>query len=342
MEINEWLIELGGVENGYFKRNYYVTRQEAYQNGKEDAYIKKLGTTDVYRTIFEYEHDDLSTCLMRADLCFDLDKEIKNSGDFKQVLRDTLMIVAYIEEELFIEREYIQVYFSGSKGFHIVLPFELLGLETSKDLAEKYKVIATKINRETIYKTLDMKIYEHRRLFRIVNTINSKTGLYKVPVAIDALYKMTYEDIQAYASEPKESEIKVRDFNPKTKRALERILLLNKVRIMKRRHPKTIIAAERQDLLPCVQKLLAEGVGTGGRNNTCVAIASSLAQSGIEKEEATDMLLAWNDLNAPPLPSAEIVRTVNSAFSMAESGRGYGCAFFKENDCCVGDTCKLY
>lgn len=340
MEIKDWLVEYGGVENGYFKRNYYT--DVASIDEVLDAYKKKLNYVDVYKTIYQYESDNVNDCLLVAPLVFDLDRDIENEGDFTQIVRDTILTIAYLEEDLGIKKEQMGIYFSGSKGFHIEIPYEVIGLEPSKQLAEQYKIIAEVVSRETIYKTIDMKIYEKRRLFRLPNTINAKTGLYKVQLPADMLYGLTLAEMREYASEIKEEIPIDKSFSDKANKAIKRLLLRNKLRIMKKKHPRTIMPGERKDLLPCVKKLLEEGVGKGGRNNTCIAIASSLAQSGIEEEEARDMVLSWNTLNDPPMPDREVIRTVQSGYQMAHEGRGYGCAFFKENDYCVGSECKLY
>lgn len=342
MEINNFLVELGGIENGYFRRNHYMSVDEAYNKGGIDRYLERLNNTDVYRTIYLYETDDIENTNVIAPLYFDLDINLDNEGEFKKVVRDTLLTVSFLEEELHINRDSIQIYFSGSKGFHVIVPFESLGIEPCKDLPEKYKAIATKVKKETIYKTIDTSIYERKRLFRFTDTINGKTGLYKTAVSWHYLRTTNYQNMCEYAAEPKEVEFEKPQHNKETTKAINRILLIEKMREMKRRNPRTIIPAEEQDLLPCVSKLLEEGIGQGGRNNTCVAISSSLAQSGIERDDAVDAVLSWNDLNSPPMPKSEVVRTVHSAFQMAESGRGYGCNFFRDNGHCIGEECKLF
>lgn len=342
MEINNYLVELGGVENGYFRRNHYMTLEEAYNEGGIDRYLDKLNNTDVYRTIYLYETDDIESTNLIAPLYFDLDIKLENESDFKKVVRDTLLTISFLEEELHIDRDSIEIYFSGSKGFHVIVPFESLGIEPCSDLPEKYKAIANRVKKETIYKTIDTSIYERKRLFRFPNSVNGKTGLYKTAMSFDYLRTANYEMICDYAAEPREVEFAKPRYKQETTKAINRILLIEKMREMKRRHPRTIIPAEEQDILPCVAQLLEEGIGQGGRNNTCVAIASSLAQSGMERDDAVDTVLSWNDLNSPPLPKSEVVRTVHSAYQMAENGKGYGCSFFKDNGHCIGDECKLF
>lgn len=341
MEINEWLFEYGGSKNGMFHRNLFSSRQD-----EEDTlaqYVKDQNNKDAYKTLFYYESDDIYNCRIMGSLMFDFDKEIHAEQEYKQIVRDVVMAFLFIEEEMHIKESDIRLYFSGSKGFHLEVPFELLGIEPSADLAEQYKIIGKKITNEIIHNTVDTKIYERRRLFRIPNTINTKTGLYKVPITLDMLRKFSYEEMKEYASSPKEIAHNNSFIpNKETTKAYKRILMIYKLKELKSRHPKTIVSVEKKDLLPCVKKILHTGTEQGGRNNTCVAVASSIAQSGTEIQEAKELMLSWNSLNEPPLSEYEVLRTVESAYAMAHNGRGYGCSFFKDNDYCIGEECKLY
>lgn len=339
--MDNYLIELGGTHKGYFTRNNYISYEEA-TNGGIERFLQKLNNTDAYSTVYLYETDDIDNCLLYAPIYLDLDIDLKDDGDFRRVVRDTLITITCIEEELNVPSEYIRIFFSGSKGFHIMIDPIVFGIDPDKDLNDKYKKVATRLNRQTMYKSIDTGIYDRKRLFRLPNSINSKTGLYKVPIDIETLRRADYEFIKDYASSPKELEVSEVTFVPEAKRAYERLLLVERMKESRKRTPRSIIPFERKELLPCVEKLIEEGVGKGGRNNACVAIASSVVQSGVDREETVDILLNWNENNDPPLPESEVVRTVYSAYSLAQSGRGYGCNFFKEHDYCIGSECSLY
>lgn len=338
-----YLQELGGSKNGFFKRNQYIVKDEKYEK-KVKEFLKEYKNTDVYRTVFTYESDDIENCLIYGPLYFDLDHEIESPEDFKYTVRDALMLISYLKNNFGIPEEMLQIYFSGSKGFHILIDPVILGITPSKDLDQQFKVIAKKANEHTLYKTIDMRIYERKRLFRFVNSVNSKSGLYKVPIKAEDLRGMTLEKIQEYASEPKEVEFETPRYIKKAQQEYNNILIANERQKAKKKNKsyKSILPDSKKELLPCVDLALEQGVGEGRRNNTSVALASSLFQSGYTQQEAIELLLAWNEKNEPALPEGEIYSTVNSAYKLALSGRGFGCAFFKENDMCIGESCKLF
>ena len=58
---------------------------------------------------------------------------------------------------------------------------------------------------------------------------------------------------------------------------------------------------------------LSEGVAKGGRNNAAFKIAARCFNEGLELDEVTNAVLAWNEKNVPPLDAAEVHQTVNSA-----------------------------
>jgi hypothetical protein len=59
--------------------------------------------------------------------------------------------------------------------------------------------------------------------------------------------------------------------------------------------------------------LVAQGVEEGRRNQAVAALAGHLLRRGIDPFVALQLVIAWNStVNRPPLPAAEVVRTVNS------------------------------
>jgi hypothetical protein len=342
--MENYLIELGGIQSGYFRRNFYIPIDETFDD-EVVAYLEATNNTDVYYSVYTYENEDIDKCPLYGPLYFDLDLELESESDFRKIVRDALLVVSYLEDEFGIPENMVQIYFSGSKGFHILVDPEILGIEPTVDLNMQFKRIAQEANKNTIHQSVDTKIYDRRRLFRFPNSVNGKTGLYKVPITMKDLRSMDYTKIQEYASEPREVELAEPRLVESAKKQYKKILMLHKLRQAKRKNKnksKVMISTERKDLLPCVKKLLDEGTGKGSRNSTSVALASSMLQSGIPQTEVIDELLAWNERNDPPLPEREVLTTVKSAYGLVQSGRGYGCTFFKEHDFCVGKTCPLF
>ncbi len=55
-----------------------------------------------------------------------------------------------------------------------------------------------------------------------------------------------------------------------------------------------------------------KGVAKGQRNAIAAKLAGRYIQKGLSNEEITPILLTWNRTNSPPLPDAEIIKTIQS------------------------------
>lgn len=74
----------------------------------------------------------------------------------------------------------IYVWFSGSKGFHVGVPEEYLGLSHDESLPKKLAYLARELKKK--FSCLDSAIYNPNRKFRVPGSRHDKTGLYKILV----------------------------------------------------------------------------------------------------------------------------------------------------------------
>jgi hypothetical protein len=232
----------------------------------------------------------------------------------------------------------IELYFSGSKGFHILVSHSIFGFEPSRDINKQYKKIAIDLKTYTVNKSVDTKIYDNKRLFRVPNTINHKTGLYKVPISYDKIKEInSFEELRKYASSKKPMMPRIYKFNPKARLAFDE--MIERIDSEEKAKVNTKLAKEfiqRKELLPCVQYILNHGAAKGNRNNSTVALANSLFQVGKEYGEVLEIISYWNATkNEDPLDDSEIRTTVQSAYNNAQANRYYGCTMFKDLDVCV-------
>ena len=94
-----------------------------------------------------------------------------------------------------------QIFFTGAKGFHIQIPQAVFGdFKPSKTLSEDFRRIALEISSGI---EIDTSIYDSVRLWRIPNTINGKTGLYKISISIEELFNLSIEQIKDLAKSPR-------------------------------------------------------------------------------------------------------------------------------------------
>lgn len=79
------------------------------------------------------------------------------------------------------------------------------------------------------------------------------------------------------------------------------------------------------DVTPVVEKKTTptskwKGAKEGERDNTLISLCGSLINSGVNKNEAIQILKGWNLQNTPPLSEDELLKTINSAYGRYRKG----------------------
>ena len=161
----------------------------------------------VYTSVWLYDTRDLDRARRLGSLYFDLD-----SDQADEAYRDTIKLVRYLVQ--YIPREGIRVYFSGSKGFHVECEAVVLGITPSNTLPDLYRYIAGELRSQLELTTIDFAVYDARRIWRLPNTINQKTNLYKIPLTGD-LFDSSLEAIKEAAKNPIQEDIQGLTFNAK-------------------------------------------------------------------------------------------------------------------------------
>lgn len=340
IDMDSYYTELGGAKGKAFRRNIYYHCTDKLPE-KIESFCKQYNNTDVFQCLYKYSALE-EDALLYAPFYLDLDADITSERKYKRMV--PYVIRAYIAlNHMGLKENDIQLYFSGSKGFHVTIDPRVLGVVPVKDLNAIYKALALHIYRAYNIPVIDLRIYDKRRLFRIPNTINSKTGLYKVPIPFDFLYEFTYDRLLEYAKEPK----RLPNYSSKINKdaAVLFYRMMQKYRQYKqpvKSHDDTYKVPEvKQDLLPCIKTILEEGAIQGSRNNTLIVLASGLLQSGYKIDEIEPIILQWNQINDPPLPESEVLSTMHSAYVMLKNGRRYGCASIRELGLCSSNECRL-
>ena len=84
-----------------------------------------------------------------------------------------------------------QAYFSGT-GFHLGIPGSAFRWKPCPDLHLKVK---DELNARGIYEYADISVSDKTRLIRIINTLNSKSKLWKIPLKQSEIHN-TITEIQ--------------------------------------------------------------------------------------------------------------------------------------------------
>ncbi len=137
--------------------------------------------------------------------------------------------------------------------------------------------------------SIDTAIYEHNRLWRIPNTKNRKSGLYKIPLTFDQLATLSIDQIKKLAKQPLGKPylclVKQGEFSPQ-----ENPSQLYKQAILELSSPDLGISfnGDSDSSMWLPHSLAA--LQTGNRNETFTRITGKLHHNGFSSEEIKALL----------------------------------------------------
>lgn len=220
--------------------------------------------------------------------------------------------------------DHVVVFFSGSKGYHIGIDAGVFGFEPSQTLPDQMRRVATQIASLFNIDTLDTKVYNHNRLWRVPDTFHGKTKLRKTVLKPEKAIEMSVDEIKRVASsgkgrrgpryvgcdntEPVDSLVRLS--REASAGAVEKSANWDAPPLSDRR-AKIIMAG--------LDYLLEHGVTRGDRDNEALLRASECRKIGLTEDECLSKMLDWNRLNEPPLTAPDVERVVSSAYT----GPGY-------------------
>lgn len=265
-------------------------------------HIKRYKGLECYATYTRHDMKDFDNSCITAPLVFDLDDEKNPEASrleavklFKMLMRDGL-------------REHdVDIFFSGNKGFHIIIPYKVIGLKARRDIMTVYRRIGENAKKNLELETLDMRIFDKKRQLRLPNTKNQKTGLYKVPITFDELMK-DMDSIRLLAKKPRMLPKRVYKLN----RAIRKnILMLEKLELnrQRRQSERAPVSLDQVHMFPCIKHLLKNPPDTD-RNNHVYTLALFFKSNNVSKEDAFAVLDGWTVLD-----EKEVKHAVDSAYS---------------------------
>ncbi|MHA1343483.1 MAG: hypothetical protein ACTSQG_05825 [Promethearchaeota archaeon] len=137
--------------------------------------------------------------LFYGPLYFDFDKkpekETETLKEFAKRIDDVLdeirKMFSYMETNYNLNLNHVQAWFTGSAGFHIVIPPQILGVEPHKHLPLIFKKIVEEEFPVSRYKYIDRSVYSEGkgRMWRVAN-IKRSNGFYKIPVYVSEIMSM--------------------------------------------------------------------------------------------------------------------------------------------------------
>jgi hypothetical protein len=330
-EIDKFIHIEGGrnLPNGKFARNEMLTLDQI------KGYLSQHGKTGMYLSAYRYDNPNVNEARLYGDFYLDFDSE----DNFELARQDAIRSIWYLKQKSTydIPEKFVRIYFSGKKGLHVTIPADVFGVEPDTNLNEYYKVMAKRISDQLMHGTLDEKIYDRRRLFRIPGSKHHDTGVYKIGLTYFDLVTLSFEEIKKKAEEPifiqyaKAYEIKT------AKNRFQSHIQEWKVRFAKKFDDNRKFESKPLDFTPaCIQELIESGPIKGQRNNTAAVLSSFWKKQGNTEQGVWDLLVKWNN---DSMPEWELKNTMKSVIS---NNYEYGCSTLETLATCIGNKCPLF
>ena len=325
----------------YFDLDYDSLKME-YWNGEYEPDGKKIyeylpqkdtPTGDYYKpemTFTQYEGNCKPSLNM---VSFDFD-----SDDVQESLDD---VKKFVE---FLGVDDIAVFFSGAKGFHVMVPWGYFPLEANPHLPNQLKDGA-KILAED-YPTLDTSIYNYNRKFRVPFTKHDKSGLFKTYLYGGMIFNNDIEQIKNYSE-----QIATHDFLADIKPNLPREPLPHLIELFESAKRKSYEIEkskagnkekpspfESYDGKKCIAKMLTSRCDDIGRNNACIRIVNDFYRTGKLQDDCEKEIYVWGVKVG--LPANEISTIVTNIYNR-NGNYNFGCQDEAKSTYCTA-KCELW
>lgn len=286
-----------------------------------------------------------------------LDIDSADLGKAHEILR---VIAHTLIEKWHVPAEGCHFYFSGAKGFHLMLDTRLFGKVTATQ--HLHQIFST-LREELVYawpefdrSSIDLTIKDPVRLLRMPNTLNAKSGLYKIGLDYGEVMNMSILKIQDMAKTPRPLRFTdetgyIPAFEVPAHPKLA--AFFNRARRLIRRFtrkpfsycfvPK--LGKKPEDFLcPGFLKIWQSHIEPGLRNNCSIRLLSEFRLNGLDQENARDLICEWNRKQNIGLSDTELQHTLHSAYAHHFPYR-YGCRdMIAQKFCPFGDfeKCRIW
>ncbi len=328
---------------------------------------KKWGHTDCFSTCFLFDRGLLDYVKQNGGsvggyqgacyahyLPIDID-----SPDITQALHTAKQVTGHLLDAWGMPEDALAVYYSGKKGFHVMLPVTAFGnVKPSTDLPKVFREVRRSVVAQANVKyphTIDFSISDRLRLLRLPNTRHSKSGVYKVPLRIEELLSCELDDIVTIARKPRtlwltdESGLVPKSHVQPMADAVELYQCCTE-QTEKNCHsdlpdPGSFLnnADLNGTLCQAELELYREGVTEGARSAMCLRFASRFRSAGHSQQLASEMIESFAGRCRPPFETYAARQIVNSAYKAGEKGYQFGCGTGNGDPAHTGivfDTCR--
>ncbi len=240
----------------------------------------------------------------------------------------------------------IGIKFSGSKGFHMIVPWkafpkEINNVQTKDKFPEWPRIIVRylieQIEKQLIEKVSDLSrpskyvkdfqapkevmpdlvLVSPRHLFRTPYSLHEKTALASVVIDSEKVSEFDMKDAAPM-------QIEIKDFMPDVEEGEAKELLVQALDWYKENNPEEeekktgdfkaikISNLSENNLPPCIKKIL-NGI-SDGRQRSVFVLISLFRSIGMDRDELEKRMYQWNEKNTPPLKQGIIKNQLKVAY----------------------------
>ena len=336
-----WFVE---VSDGLFRKSPpEMIRASELAEWQEEH---KQSDQGLFSTVYQYPTDDPYIGGVISDLYVDLDCE----EDPDRARKEAVALVKTLMNDYRIPEENIEIAFSGMKGISISISYEVFNAEARADLPMIWKSLIKHLVSKLNLKTVDTKVYERRRLWRLLNSKHQKSGLYKIPLTFTELEKLGIEEIKQKAAKPRPQPFVAAQASPVPKAVSLFQEHLKKIEEWKQKRKESFKHIEIRSLgedPPCIKKRFEMGAEEDARNISLFHLAVYWAQKGLSEPEIIKLGYEFAEhckQDVHPFPEGnEIEATVHSAYEGVQGGRySVGCSSEAFAPLCDRENCPFF
>ncbi|MDD3039625.1 hypothetical protein [Bacteroides sp.] len=320
---DRWPRGLGNPFRADFSGQYFVA------NSAEDvlAFMQQNNYTSVYGTVYsftEYTNPKLHRDNAIIDcIPFDFD-----SPDNIDALNESRFVLNWCLRHNIQPR----VSFSGSKGFHLIIDFDIVELKHPKETLKRF---AEKLITGGNLKCVDNAVLgDINRILRFVDTRHAKTGLFCIPLTYHEVLNFSIDEIRELAKEP-------RDMVPERRNAPElvRLTILEIDADISKEHKVSRLEGSALQNIWCAGKFSSDktcrafehikenGVDLGGRDTALCGLVNYFKIKRYSRPQIISEISEINKLFNPPLNMSTLLYKIDYHL---RNNYSY-CAFFKES-----------
>ena len=284
-----WVELAGHLADGRMIRGQYVHLEDSAAIAR---WRQRFDNTDVYSSIQRYARAD-NDAVFICPIYFDIDAK----EDLPAARVSGLGLCELLSQRLSLDVDQVEISFSGHKGFHIVVPCEVFDARASSKTLVLLKRIAEKAQTAGV-QHIDSGVYTHKRLWRLPNSINRKSGLFKIPLTFKELRELSMEAIIQLAAQPRPEDYFALNYRSEPTATWYRqalACLSERPRTSEKPITQTGLFRQGWRVPPCIKAIEKARLPDGMRHDAYLQLARYYAYLGMHPEEIRERIIDIDD-----------------------------------------------